>query len=133
MKLRIVLLGIAAFGLAGLLLLVVAWAIWLHVEKSRVAEIQAEMRAEGLPMTAADLEPAPLADADNAAPLLERAAELLKELKKREGWIDAAPGPAREGERNPASFDEAKLATLREQMAWPETQEVLRLLREAGG
>ena len=131
MKLRTVLLGIAGFTCAGLLILIAAWAVWLHVEKSRVAEMKAEMRAEGLPMTVADLEPAPLGEADNAAPLLERAAELLKELKKREGWIDAVPGPGREGERNPTSFDEAKLAALREQMAWPETQEVLRLLREA--
>jgi len=131
MKLRTVLLGIAAFSVAGLLLLVVAWAIWLHVEKSRVAEIQAEMRAEGLPMTAADLEPAPLAETDNAAPLLERAAELFKELKKREGWIDAVPAPGTKGERNLTNFDEAKLARLRQQMAWPETQEALRLLREA--
>lgn len=131
MKLRTVLLGIVGFTCAGLLILVAAWAVWLHVEKSRVAEMKAEMRAEGLPMTATDLEPAPLGEADNAAPLLERAAELLKELKKREGWIHAAPGAGVKGGRNPAEFDEAKLAALREQMAWPETQEVVRLLREA--
>ncbi len=131
MKLRTVFYGIAAFTGAGLLLLIAAWAVWLNVEKGKVRAIQEEMRAEGLPMTAADLEPPPLADEDNAAPLLERAAELLKELKKREGWIDAVPAPGKEGERNPANFHEAKLAKLREQMAWPETQEVLRLLREA--
>lgn len=131
MKLRTVFFGIAAFTGAGLLLLIAAWAVWLNVEKGKVRAIQDEMRAEGLPMTAADLEPPPLAEADNAAPLLERAAELLKELKKREGWIDAVPLPGKERERSLAAFDPAKLQRFREQMAWPETQEVLRLLREA--
>lgn len=131
MKLRTVFFGIAAFTGAGLLLLIAAWAVWLNVEKGKVRAIQEEMRAEGLPMVAADLEPPPLADEDNAALLLERAAELLKELKKREGWIEAWSGTGTKTGTDPVAFDEAKRRSFRDQMSWSETQEALRLLREA--
>lgn len=115
---------------AGALVLAVAWiAWWLHA-RLLVREVQAEIAASGLPTTADKILPADVPEADNAAPLLKKAAVLLGEVKKREGYIDACPG-ASSPERAPELFDAERLSALRAQMALPEVREILDLLHEA--
>lgn len=129
MKLRTLALGCAGLTVVVLVAAVVAWAFWLRAEKAAVKALQDEMRAAGWPVTSAEVTPAPAA-ADNAGPLLEQAATKLEKLRKGEGWIDAIPSGGGTTDRNPAGFDPDKLERFRAQMARPETQEILRLLRE---
>lgn len=106
--------------------------LWWAVGSWQLWRAQEDLRAAGLPMTAAEIWPEAVAEADNAAPLLLRVEQLVKEMEKREGCLRPCPGAGRQ-EGDPALFDEAQLAELRAQMAWPQTQEVLQLLREAAG
>lgn len=117
-------------AVALVLLLTAAWiAWWLHAQ-TLVRGIRAEIVADGLPSTAEEILPAAVPEADNAAPLLERARVLLDGIKERQGYIDACPG-ASSPERAPEHMDAERLAALREQMALPEVREILGLLREA--
>ncbi len=129
---RVKRIAVWALGLAGGLvaLVLAAWLVWWGVGSWQLWRAQADISAAGLPTTAADILPAPVPEADNAAPLLVRAEELVKEMEKREGCLRPCPGAGRK-EGDPRLFDEAQLAELRVQMSWPETQEMLQLLREA--
>ncbi len=117
-------------GAASVALILVAWLVWWGVGSWQLRRAQADLRAAGLPMTAAEILPEAVAEADNAAPLLLRVEQLIKEMEKREGCLRPCPGDGRK-EGDPALFDEARMGELRAQMAWPETREMLLLLRVA--
>ncbi|MFZ4484124.1 MAG: hypothetical protein ACOYOL_09125, partial [Chthoniobacterales bacterium] len=125
-------IALGAIGLAGGLvaLVLAAWFLWWAVGSWKLWRAQADIRAAGLPTTAAEILPAPVSEADNAAALLIRAQALVKLLDRREGSLRPCPGSGR-AETDPALFDEARMAELRTQMAWPETQEMLEALRTA--
>lgn len=130
MSLRRVASWLLAAGVALALLLAATWtAWWLHAH-SLVRTVQAEITADRLPSNAEEILPAAVPEADNAAPLLERARVLLDGINKREGYIDACPGVS-SPERAPELFDAQRLAALRAQMALPDVRETLTLLREA--
>ncbi len=114
---------------AAALLPIVAWGTWLLVERSRLGAVEARIRAEGLATTLEQVLPPPVAPEDNAAPLIEEAAAQLEALKES-GFAVRFPGAGNK-DTDPLLFDEEKLEELKAQMASPEVQAVLKLLREA--
>jgi hypothetical protein len=121
----------AVLGATGICLLAsAAWTAWWFAAARGLHAVEEEIRAAGLPLTAEEILAAPVADADNAAPLLERAAVLLKQIKTRDGFIDACPG-ASSPERAPERFGAPRLEQLHAQLTSPEVVEILAILREA--
>jgi hypothetical protein len=113
-----------------LALAAVAWLAWYGLAWWQLDRLKEEIRAKGIPMTEAEVLPARIPDEENAAPLLQRAEAVWREIKSREDFIDArlrslAP------ELAPEKFDRERLAQLTAQMQWPEMQEFFRLMREA--
>jgi hypothetical protein len=113
-----------------LALAAVAWLAWYGLAWWQLDRLKEEIRAKGIPMAEAEVLPARIPDEENAAPLLQRAEAVWREIKSREDFIDArlrslAPALA------PEKFDRERLAQLRAQMQWPEMQEFFRLMREA--
>lgn len=118
-------LGSAAVALAA-----IAWLAWCGAASWDLRRAEHEARQAGLPMSAAEIFPRAIPDDDNAAPLWARIEELAKTLKAKDGYLAPCPG-ASSAKSDPARFDDARVAELRRQMAWPEVQEILRLTREA--
>lgn len=118
-----------AFVVAAALILAVLWTTWLLVERSRLEAIEAKIRADGLATTPKEILPPPVVPEDNAAPLLDEAAAQLKALKDS-GFVMRVPGLGNK-KNDPALFDAEKLGELKAQMASPEVQSILNLLREA--
>jgi hypothetical protein len=128
--LRRIVLWLAAATVTLILLLSLARLYWSFQAQARLEAVQLDIRNAGLPTTTAEILPANIPEQDNAAPLLEQAVALLKALKERDDFIDAVPGSS-SPERSPDLFDAERLAALRAQMALPEAQQALSLLREA--
>lgn len=107
-----------------------AWLAWYGMARWQLGRIKAELAAAGWPATAAGVIPPEIPEADNAAPLLERAWEIWKKLKDSEGFIMPRFG-VKAADHDPRKFDAAKLEKFQEQMRSPEVGEMLRLVREA--
>lgn len=122
--------SILVTGAVFLSLLLGAWLASYAAAGWELRRAKAALLAAGAPLTLEELASEQLPAESNAAPLLEEVGRLMKKLKQREGYVAYQPGRGN-AETDPLLFDEVGWARLREQMEWPEIQQVLHLLRQA--
>lgn len=127
-KLLAVLLVLAC---ATVSILVGAYLFWAKTEAEGLRSIQAQIKQSGLPTSQADLFPKIPPDDRNAAPLLKKAAELVKQMPKESPALRYVPGS---GSKNDAAqLPEKEFAEMRGFLAEPASSEIVKLLSEAAG
>jgi len=130
MALKKWLVGMMVLWCAGILCVLGAYVFWLKVEDHRLRAVQASIKDSGLPNSAKGLfSQVPQADR-NAAPLLKRAAEIVKKMPKDSPALRCTPGASLE-KKNTARLPEKELAAIRRFCEEPASKEALQLLSEA--
>ena len=109
-----------------------AYLFWAKTEEDGLRSIQAQIKQSALPTTKADLFPKIPPDDRNAAPLLKKAAELVKQMPKESPALRCVPGVS-QNKNNTAQLPEKEIAAIRTFLAEPAAIEVLKLLSEAAG
>ncbi len=119
-----------AIPLAGIVLLAGAYLLWSDTEAGALHRVQAQIKAGGLPTVEADFFPQiPPADR-NAAPLLQKAAGLVKAMPEDDVLSRCFPGSAVE-KNNTALLSGKRREDVRNYLRDPAAGEVVQLLMEA--
>ena len=108
-----------------------AYLFWAKTEADGLRSIQAQIKVSGLPTSHAELFPKITPDDRNAAPLLKKAAELVKQMPKESPALRCLPGA--NSKNDTAQLPEKEIAAMRTFLAEPAAIEVLKLLSEAAG
>ena len=108
-----------------------AYLFWAKAEEAGLRSIQAQIKQSGLPTSHADLFPKIPPDDRNAAPLLKKAAELVKQMPKESPALRCVPGSGVKNDT--AKLPEKEIAAIRSVLAGPAAIEVVKLLSEAAG
>jgi len=122
-------LSLAFTALALGFLIPILWGVWIYRERTRIKAAETRIQAEGLPVTLKDVFSSHVAPEDNAAPLLEEV-KVKHQALKESGFTMRLPGSG-SPKTDTAFLDPVQLEELKSQMASPEVQTVLDLLREA--
>jgi len=109
-----------------------AYLFWAKTEEDGLRSIQTQIKQSGLPTSHADLFPKIPSDDRNAAPLLKKAAELVKQMPKESPALRCLPGVS-QNKNNTAQLPEKEIAAMRAFLAEPAGIEVVKLLSEAAG
>lgn len=108
-----------------------AYLFWAKAEQDVLRRIQTQIKQGGLPISHADLFPRIPSDDRNAAPLLKKAAELVKQMPQDSAALRCVPGNGFKNDT--AKLPEKKIAEVRSFLAEPAAIEVVKLLSEASG
>ncbi|TSA35400.1 MAG: hypothetical protein D4R65_04485 [Verrucomicrobiaceae bacterium] len=125
-------LGIFLLSGAGVVFLTGTYFFWAGTEWGELQSVRAEIKKNGLPVERRDFFPEFPADDRNAAPLLKRAAGIVRTMPKDSLALRCVPGtPGNTYKNDTARLPDAELAVIRSFLAEPAAAEVLRLLNEA--
>ena len=127
-KLLVVLLILAC---ATVSITVGAYLFWAKTEEDGLRSIQAQIKQSGLPTSQADFFPKIPPDDRNAAPLLKKAAELVRQMPKESPALRCTPGA--NSKNDTTQLPEKEIAAMRTFLAEPAAIEVVKLLSEAAG
>ena len=108
-----------------------AYLFWAKAEEAGLRSIQAQIKQSGLPTSHADLFQKIPPDDRNAAPLLKKAAELVKQMPKESPVLRCVPGSF--SKNDTAQLPEKEVAAMRAFLAEPAAIEAVKLLSEAAG
>ncbi len=125
-------------GSVALLALGAGYWWWDASTKTALAAAQERCRAAGLPMTAEDLHPAPVPDADNAARVLEKLQPLLKDspelLELEQSFVYGRRPHDQSAHPHPTyRLDSAGIKELAAVLESQRVREIMGLIREALG
>lgn len=124
--------GMVLLWCMALLGVVGASLFWLKVENDGLRAVMKTIKENGLPVSARDLFPQVPQGDRNAAPLLKRAAGLVKKMAKDSPALRCTPGtPGASHKNDTTRLPEKELASIRSFLAEPDAREVLQLLSEA--
>jgi len=125
-------LGIILLFGVGVAVLTGTYFFWVGTEWSGLQAVRAEIKKSGLPVERRDFFPEVPGDNRNAAPLLKRAAGIVRTMPKDSPALRCVPGtPGNTYKNDTARLPDTELATIRSFLAEPASVEVLRLLNEA--
>ena len=108
-----------------------AYLFWVKTEVDGLRSIQTQIKQGGLPTSQADLFPKIPPDDRNAAPLLKKAAELVKQMPKESPALRYVPGSG--SKNDTVQLPEKEIAAIKSFLAEPAAIETVKLLSEAAG